>query len=352
MELKEKLEIVVMVNDYPGSLSDELEKIGIPIVRASYSWWYIQPRKNIIKKVYHRIYDTRQYRRNWLTNELLVTLQQYSFDFVYTNTSTVDAGAIISEYLGVPHYWHVREFGIEDFGFVPIVEDEVYERAFNNAEKIIVISDALRAKYMKIVPSDKIVKIYNGFDIDRLTGTSPKQISGHMNVLITGQVCEGKGQQQAIEAIQKLQNNGLDIDLYIAGSVNEEYLKPIIKRLRGDTSWLHVLGMCEDMFALRNRMHAELICSRSEAFGRVTLEAMLHGVAVIGSDRGCNPELITNEKTGLIYQYGNIDDLARCIKRIYLDIELRLSVIENAKKFASSFTIERTANELYSVFQR
>jgi glycosyltransferase involved in cell wall biosynthesis len=45
-------------------------------------------------------------------------------------------------------------------------------------------------------------------------------------------------------------------------------------------------------------MNIGLMCSRDEAFGRVTIEFMLHKMPVIASNSGANPELVINRING------------------------------------------------------
>ena len=46
-----------------------------------------------------------------------------------------------------------------------------------------------------------------------------------------------------------------------------------------------------------------------EAFGRIIIEGMAHGKFVIAARSGANVEFIEHEKTGLLYQPGNPEDL-------------------------------------------
>ena len=104
------------------------------------------------------------------------------------------------------------------------------------------------------------------------------------------------------------------------------------------------------MKELRNNIDIELVCSRNEAFGRVTLEAMLHGIPVVGSNVGGTLELIKNRETGMIYQYGDINDLANKIEVLIKEHELYNLIINNAMEFANKFTIEKTANGVLEKF--
>ena len=139
--------------------------------------------------------------------------------------------------------------------------------------------------------------------------------------------------------------------MYIAGEVDHNYLDPILVDYPDNKKWLSVLGCVKDMYALRNKMDIELVCSRSEAFGRVTLEAMLHSIPVIGSRSGGTPELINDHQTGLLYEYENIDELVCCIKELCNNQKLYEAIVENARKYASNFTIQRTAEEVFEVLK-
>ncbi|WGX77343.1 glycosyltransferase family 4 protein [Paraclostridium bifermentans] len=135
----------------------------------------------------------------------------------------------------------------------------------------------------------------------------------------------------------------------MAGTVDEEYLNRSLNNY-SDTKWIKVLGLVNDIKELRNKVDIELVCSRNEAFGRVTLEAMLHGIPVVGSNVGGTLELINDRNTGMIYKYEDINDLAEKIEILIKDRKLYELIINNAVEFASKFTIEKTANEVLKRF--
>ena len=98
-------------------------------------------------------------------------------------------------------------------------------------------------------------------------------------------------------------------------------------------------------------MDIELVCSKSEAFGRVTIEAMLAGIPVIASNTGGTIELIEHKQNGLLYNYGDVQQLSEMILTLVNDEQLKVKLVENASRFAEKFTIERTAREVYNFFE-
>jgi len=72
--------------------------------------------------------------------------------------------------------------------------------------------------------------------------------------------------------------------------------------------------------------------SRSEGLGSAFLEAMALGLPIIGSSAGGIPDFLRNGETGLICEMENSEDLARKIKRLLEDEDLRLRVVRNGRK--------------------
>lgn len=63
--------------------------------------------------------------------------------------------------------------------------------------------------------------------------------------------------------------------------------------------------------------------SRSEALGRVLIEAMAAGKAIIGSRVGGIPAVIEDGKNGYLFESENVDDLALKMANLLCDLELR-----------------------------
>lgn len=348
--LKSKHNFVVLVNSKNGDLSDELKKIGIKVIYSHYTWWYAHTRVSTIKRLYHKIIEGLQYYSfNKIDSNFVTYLKKFKFDLVYTNTSTIEFGLKLSKKLSIPHVWHLREFGKEDFNFQPLRSYKYYRNAFSSTTTAIAISNAIKNKYSNLIGKDKITVVYNGFNINNLLGPIHEIKDNCFKILITGQVSESKGQDQAISACRLLANEGLNIELYIAGKVDWDYINKHFQNIEENT-WCHFLGQVNDMNELRRNMDLELCCSRSEAFGRVTIEAMLAGIPIIVSDKGANTELVDDGITGLVYKYENINSLKNRINDLYYDHIKYHNIAYNAQNFAIQFTINRTCLEIDEVF--
>ena len=172
-----------------------------------------------------------------------------------------------------------------------------------------------------------------------------------INLLIAGRVSEAKGQKEAILAIKELVLKGYkNVRLYIAGSGEIEKINNIIKDHKLE-KYIKVLGFVENVNKLREKMYLELVCSKAEAFGRVTAEAMMHGVPVIGSNKGGTVDLIKNSFNGYLYEKNNYIDLADKIEYLIKN-ELRVKEMgENAERFAkNNFTVEQNAEKIKNTY--
>jgi glycosyltransferase involved in cell wall biosynthesis len=95
-------------------------------------------------------------------------------------------------------------------------------------------------------------------------------------------------------------------------------------------------------------------CSHSEAFSNAILEAMACGCCVVGSRVGGTPELIgLDDERGLLFQPGNVDDLAEKLSRLMGDHELRAQVGARAARYArTELTVEKNVARTMAIYDQ
>jgi len=332
-----------------GSLKEELEKNDIPycVIKA--------------KPCFYRESEYQEKRRRWLNEiynlkavyQMVKLIKEYKPDIVHSNSYAVDIGAFAAYLTGTPHVWHFREFMKEDYGFVHNIECKERWLA-KKSQSVIAVSKAVKRKYERAYGIKKIRVVYNGINKkDRMDKCNLLSENG-LNMIISGTVCEAKGQKDAIGACEILVAKGYkNIQLYIAGSGIGKYIAEL-KRERnkkGLSRHVKFLGFQSDMKNVRKDMDVELVCSRSEAFGRVTIEAMLADMLVIGANTGGTKELIQDGITGLLYQQGNASDLADKIEKVLINRQQYVECVRNGKKMAiGNFDIVDTADKVYRIY--
>ena len=95
-----------------------------------------------------------------------------------------------------------------------------------------------------------------------------------------------------------------------------------------------------------------VIPSESESFPNALLEAMACGCCAIGSRIGGIPELIEDGESGLLFQSGNIEELADKLRLVVDDAGLRGRLAQAASRTAHErFSMEIAARRTESLYQ-
>ena len=98
---------------------------------------------------------------------------------------------------------------------------------------------------------------------------------------------------------------------------------------------------------------ASVVTSRCEAFGRVTVEAMLTGNLVLGADSAGTKELLKDGKFGVLYQCGNPESIKQQMLYILNHKEELRETAKTARDFmAEHMTAKKNAENIYREYQR
>jgi glycosyltransferase involved in cell wall biosynthesis len=99
-----------------------------------------------------------------------------------------------------------------------------------------------------------------------------------------------------------------------------------------------------------SRCDVFLMTSRSEAFGRVTVEAMRAGRAVVAAGAAGTLELVRDGWNGLLYRAGDPEDLARQVGMLFEDRPCYSQIASCGQEWARrTFSLERHGAELFDV---
>jgi glycosyltransferase involved in cell wall biosynthesis len=162
-----------------------------------------------------------------------------------------------------------------------------------------------------------------------------------------------KGQQDAIAAVGRLARAGVDVELELVGAADPDF-DAELRRIATDSGAgerVRFIDPHPGHLAHLARADMALTCSRSEAFGRSTVEAMKYGKPVIGAAAGGTEELVHREWNGLLYAPGDVAGLARCIERLADDRPAAQAMGERGRAWAlRTFNGDIFATELEDAF--
>ena len=293
---------------------------------------------------------------------IAVKARAWRADVLYTNSSTTPVGALAALLLRKPHVWHIREFGREDYALSFDLGERVSMKLIERLSfRVIVISEALKEKYIQHISPDKIQRIYNPVE-EQNPATGPGHVGQSTSealkipsLTIVGLLHPGKGQLDAVLAVGDLIRQGVYVRLRIVGDGDPEYLKQLGQAVvqNGIEEYVEFMGYMDDPIPIMKSADIILVCSRAEAFGRVTVEGMLCGKPIIGARSGATPELVKDGSNGLLYEPGSHQDLAEKIKYLIDHHKDAKQMGANGFEWASKeFTIEKCASQVFDVLQK
>lgn len=316
-----KHEVIVLCPNYEGNLNKELEQRNVEYIKAAfYPWTYSEKYCKTIKCKIKKI----------ITKKTAVYLKKIllekNIDVIHTNSSTVDIGLLLAKLLNKPHVFQFREFGYEDQGIVfrDGLEDSM-KKISQNSNCVVFISKCLQKKYYSYISCEQKM-IYNGISLDYCVDKK-NEIKDKVKFVICGSVVRNKGHEEVIEAARELvARNIYGFNIDIVGNGDDTFIDELKKKIEiyRLKDIINYFGYSTEMKRIRAHADVELVCSNMEAFGRVTIEAMLGHNPVIASDTGANPELVEEGITGLLYKKGDYTNLADkmeelicCRRKIY-----------------------------------
>jgi glycosyltransferase involved in cell wall biosynthesis len=114
-----------------------------------------------------------------------------------------------------------------------------------------------------------------------------------------------------------------------------------------------ITGFRRDIADVMNSLDVVVHTSvRPEPFGRVILEGMLLGKAVVATAAGGVPELIHDGETGFLVPPGDVASLAERLIPLLQDAALRLGVGRRAQAWARErFSLQRHVAAISAIYE-
>jgi glycosyltransferase involved in cell wall biosynthesis len=346
-----------------GELAKELDKRGIEYLITPFTYCtnvYSQKWGGRLKFLRNFLENKRLKKERKIINSAAINflsrkIQKQDFNIIYSNSSVIDIGFKLSKVLNIPHVYHVREFAFEHYNFLPDSGYKEYYKTFKESQLVIFISESLKAYFEKKTQLNSKV-IYVGvmskIEAELLPVTTINKNPKEPFVFsLVGLISEKKGQKIALKALAQLQKVGYNCKLIIAGGGNSKPIEKIIKDFHLEKN-VELLGYIKNSSEIYAKSDVVLMCSEYEAFGRVTVEAMLHSKPVIGFNSGATPELITDKIEGLIADL-NEHDLAEKMKILMNNPEFGIQMGRRGREKAlQKFLVEDKALKIYEELQK
>jgi glycosyltransferase involved in cell wall biosynthesis len=284
-------------------------------------------------------------------------LSQYikdnNIDILHINTTYSYVGALAALQENIPFVWHLREFLEEDQSNT-LWDREKGNALINKADCVIAISDSIYKKYENILSKGKLVRIHNGIDADRFYKPFKNIFQeDEIKLIMVGGFEYYKGQPEFADACIKVLKRGYNVKVIFVGLGTQKVRDEVRAKFEKENllDKVEFAGYKYDVENDYEKADISFTCAKSEAFGRTTVEAMLSGNLLIGVNTAGTKELINNNKTGLLYQQGNSDDLAEKIIYAIEHPKISQQIAKNGRRYMfENMTAEKNADNIYKLY--
>lgn len=169
-------------------------------------------------------------------------------------------------------------------------------------------------------------------------------------ILCVGELNANKDQKTLISAISKIVDQIPQLKVLLAGNgpLREDLEKQIKQEGLGEV--ITFLGYRTDLYEITPAVDLIVSCSNREGMPLNILEAMLSGKPVVASINRGHKELVEDRKTGLLFQPGNVNGLAKRIMVVYCNPKRAEKMGKAGYQKAMSYTVDVVSEELKQIY--
>jgi glycosyltransferase involved in cell wall biosynthesis len=220
--------------------------------------------------------------------------------------------------------------------------------------KFMVISESTKEDLTKRgIPPDDIFVIKCGID-QALYRVDP-QIEKYTNptVIYLGRLKKYKSIDHLLAGFSLILNQIPEARLVVVGDGDyKDHLMDLAKKLDLENR-VEFTGYVDKYEKVRRLQKAWVAVypSLKEGWGLTNIEANACGTPVIASNVPGLKDSVTCGKTGLLFEYGNVQELSECMIKILSDRDYRDNLIRGGLSWAKSFSWDEAANKTFELME-
>ena len=232
-----------------------------------------------------------------------------------------------------------------------------------SADAVVVVCDYVGAMLRDIgFPAAKIVRIYNGIDVDRFHIRGDGRLKGQLGLSngtkIVGTVAnlrQSKGYQFLVEAARKVIDTNPDVCFVAVGDLDPVLAKPVkelIARLDLQNHFV-LLGFRKDVPELLSEFDIFVLPSVSEGFPLVALEAMASARPSVLTRSGGPQEIVDDGLTGYLVPPADSTALAEGICALLRDPQRSAAFARDSRaRVETAFTTKKMIQQYEQLYER
>jgi glycosyltransferase involved in cell wall biosynthesis len=247
----------------------------------------------------------------------------------------------------------------------PVVGKLIERARYTSADLVVAVSDATGRDVRELlgVPSSRVVRVYNGIDLDRWI-TPPARdaaetlarlgLQARPFALYVGGSDWRKNVDGMLAAIVRARSLGVELDLAWVGHLEPKHAARVEETARavGIGTNLRMLGFVDDgdLAVLYRAAVAHLFVSRLEGFGLTIVEAMASGCPVVTTRAGSLGEVAGD--AALTVDPEDRNAIAQALIRLVREPALREDLVKRGKERAPRFSRTAQARATAAVYRK
>ena len=195
--------------------------------------------------------------------------------------------------------------------------------------------------------------ILNGCDILRFGNYARENDSETFDLVAVGSFHTYKNQIFLLKVILQLVEYGVsDVRLKLLGDGAERNNLESFSVDNGLTNYVDFLGYVNNPGDFMSRGDALVHGAPNEPFGLIFLEAMSMGLPIVAFNSGGIPEIVENEKTGLLTNANDVEEFASAILKLKDDPQLATQYGEEGKHAVQKFGMDIYVKKIEDLYYR
>lgn len=168
-------------------------------------------------------------------------------------------------------------------------------------------------------------------------------------ILHIGRFSPVKNHETLVKAVAALVECGYDIELFLYGQGElEESIKELVKKLHVDKN-IFFCGLTDDVYSVMQKCDIFVLPSIYEGIPMTLIEAMGTGMPIVASNVGGIPDMIENEKSGLLCE-PTVEGVAAGLERLISSADDRKLYGQNALISSEKFSADKMAKDYYEIY--
>lgn len=277
------------------------------------------------------------------------------YDIIHIHTSEPPSALrkvlfmAVSKLLGKKVIVHFHSFSVDTT--IKSKYQNVYRYLFGKADVVLVLSKYWQDELCRTFEfkDNKVKVLYNPCTTEVSSKVYPKR----KQILYAGTVNARKGYADMIKAFAQIADRYPDWSIVFAGNGEIEEGKALASRLSIAKQTVF-LGWVRGEEKDKAFKEASIFClpSYAEGFPMGVLDAWAYGLPVITTPVGGIPDIAIDGKNCLLFNPGDVDNLAKLMDKMMSSVELRKLVASESYELAKGiFSVEKVTERLENIYQ-